>query len=135
MAKVLYISLYIVLMFILIEKSIEIINFECNTTKLIEIDESGSNLFVIGDRRNRFLTNDVEYQYFCSVQKSWVKDIRDYIRQCMPQFSTQKLMARKLGNQIQVQANKLCDPKLIDLKQLYANTHCLNKVFLQQFLF
>ncbi|CAG2102702.1 unnamed protein product, partial [Medioppia subpectinata] len=41
----------------------------------------GSNLFVIGDRRNRFLTNPIEYQYFCSVQKSWVKDIHDYIRE------------------------------------------------------
>ncbi|CAG2121242.1 unnamed protein product, partial [Medioppia subpectinata] len=83
---------------------------------------------VIGDRRNRFLTNPIEYQYFCSVQKSWVKDIHDYIRECMPKFSTQKLMTRKLANQIQIQANKLCDSQTFTAQQLFLNSFCLNKV-------
>ena len=104
---------------------------ECNTSRLSAIDDSASNLFVIGDRRNRFLVNDQEYYYFCSVQKSWVKDILDYIRECMPPFSTQKLMTRKLGNQMQLQANKLCDSTQLEAKQLvFVNTKCLNKVFL-----
>ena len=130
MAKIITHFRYVCLMLSInsIQKSVQLIGIECNTTRLSALDDSASNLFVIGDRRNRFLVNDEEYSYFCSVQKSWVKDIRDYIRECMPKFSTQKLMTRKLGNQIQLQANKLCDSTQLDKSQLFGHANCLNKV-------
>ena len=107
----------------------------CMGSRLQSVDESGSNLFVIGDRRNRFLTNSDEYQLFCSAHKSWVKDIDDYIRQCMPKFSTQKLMTRKLGNQIQIQANKICDSQLYPTNQLFQYGICLNQVNTNQYTY
>ena len=101
---------------------------ECNTSLVSAIDDSASNLFVIGDRRNRFAVDANELSYFCLMRRSWAEDIRTYIRLCLPKFTSQKLMIRKLGNQIKIQADKLCDPNKVNQAMLFAHTSCLNKV-------
>lgn len=113
-----------------VSASEQIIRVECNTSLLSAIDDSASNLFVIGDRRNRFAVDDNEMSYFCSMQKSWVQDIRHYIRLCIPRFSTQKIMITKLANHLRVEANQLCDASA-DRPTTFTHTLCLNKVSIE----
>ncbi|XP_054161094.1 uncharacterized protein LOC128959180 [Oppia nitens] len=104
------------------------VDTECMTSRLLAVDESGSNLFVIGDRRNRFLVSRDEYDYYCSVRQSWLRDIDDYVRHCLPRHTTQRLVTRKLVNQMRLQSGKLCNRTVTPTKQLFANTVCINKV-------
>lgn len=116
------------LLSMILQSSAQDISLECNTTKLSQIDDSGSYLFVIGDRRNRFLHNDKELSLFCSQHNVWVKDISDYSSECMPKFSPKRFLLQKLAKQIGVQTNKLCDAKQYPKDELYINTNCANKV-------
>jgi hypothetical protein len=122
-----FISILIIIL-ILIKNSLQEISLECNTTKLTQIDDSASYLFVIGDRRNRFVQNDKELSLFCSLQKSWVKDISVYISECLPKFSPKRFMIQKLKKQIGSQADKLCDAQQYPKNEFFINTNCANKV-------